>query len=277
MRLFLLGDSFTDNIFKEAIYKLDNNIESGDGIYRYVKLLREKKIKDPLHWSDYLESWGHEVVNLGQNGVSNYSILDQFANISKNFNENDRIILNWTGLNRFNWIGKRGNNIIITGGSQPDYETNIKTKILCDQSVYRMESVDNPHGYLRRSTVPFMNYFIGLHDKYKPIVWAPIAQHNVIFEKEKYFVWEVENKYYKDIIPEHNILTIKDETNGKILDEHYSRHGNFYMALVFDTILKHTENINHNGLYMKDFHLMDKIKETIKNSNHNLDKLNKLI
>ena len=277
MRIFLLGDSFTDNIFKEAISKLDNNIEDSDGIYRYVKLLREKKIKDPLHWSDYLKSWGHEIVNLGRNGISNYSIFDEFANIDTNFNENDRIILNWTGLNRFNWIGKRGNNMVITGGSQPDYETNIKTKILCDQSVYRMESVDDPHGFLRRSTVPFMNYLIGLHDKYKPIVWAPIARHNVIFEKEKYFIWEVDNDFYKNIIPEHSILTIQNETNGKILDEHYGRYGNFYMALVFDTILKHTENIKHNGLYVKDFHLMDKIKETIKNSKHNLDKLNKLI
>lgn len=273
MKIYILGDSFSVNIFTEVIDCLDNNIESNDVIYRYVKLLRENNIKDPVHWTDYLKSWGHEVINLSQNGCSNYSIFNQFPDIDSNYNENDRIILNWTGLNRFNWIGKRGNNIIITGGNQPDYETNIKTKILCDQSVYRMESADNPHGYLRRSTVPFMNYFIELHDKYKPIVWAPIARHNVIFNKEKYFIWEVDNDFYKNIIPEHNILTIQNETNGKILDEHYGRYGNFYMALVFDTILKHTENTNHNGLYVKDDHLMDKIKETIKNAKHNFDKL----
>jgi hypothetical protein len=277
MRIFLLGDSFTDNIFKEAIYKLDNNIESGDGIYRYVKLLREKKIKDPLHWGDYLESWGYEIVNLGENGCSNYSIFNQFPRIDTNYNESDRIILNWTGLNRFNWIGKRGNNMVITGGSQPDYDTNLKTKILCDQSVYRMESLNDEHGYLRRSTVPFMNYLIGMHNKYKPIVWTPIAQHNVIFEREKYFIWEIDNDFYKNITPDYNILTIENETNGKVLDKHYGRYGNFYMALVFDTILKHTQNTNHSGLYIKDYHLMDKIKETIKNSKHNLDKLNKLI
>ena len=277
MKIYILGDSFTDNIFKTAIYNLDNNIESSDGIYRYVKLLREKKIKDPLHWGDYLESWGYEIVNLGENGCSNYSIFNQFPRIDTNYNENDRIILNWTGLNRFNWIGKRGNNMIITGGSQPDYDTNLKTKILCDQSVYRMESLNDEHGYLRRSTVPFMNYLIGMHNKYKPIVWAPIAQHNVIFEREKYFIWEIDNDFYKNIIPDHNILTIESETNGRVMDKHYGRYGNFYMALVFDTILKHTQNINHNGLYVKDYHLMDKIKETIKNSKHNLDKLNKLI
>ena len=255
MRLHILGDSFSDNIFTESINNLDNGVEATDGIYKYIKLLRENKINDPLHWSDYLKSWGHEVINLAQTGCSNYSIFNQFAEIGLNFKTGDRIILNWTGLNRYNWIGKRGNNMVITGGAQPDYDTNIKTKILYDQTLYRMESVDNPHGYLRRNTVPFMNYLIQLHNNYKPIVWAPIAQHNVIFEKEKYFIWEIDNDFYKDIIPEYNLLTIEQETNGKIEDHHYGRYGNYYMAVVFDTILRYTENINHDGYYIKDDHL----------------------
>ena len=269
MRVFLLGDSFSDNIFTQSISDLDNNRHATDGIYRYIKLLRENKIADPLHWSDYLNLWGYEVVNLAQTGCSNYSIFNQFAGIDSNVKTDDRIILNWTGLNRYNWIGKRGNNMVITGGAQPDYDTNIKTKILYDQTVYRMESVDNPHGYLRRSTVPFMNYLIQLHNNYKPIVWAPIAQHNVIFEKEKYFMWEVDNNFYKDIIPEHNILTIEQETAGKVEDHHYGRYGNYYMALVFDTILKYTENINHDGFYIKDNQLMGKIIDRIKNNRPN--------
>lgn len=269
MKIYILGDSFSDNIFTEAINRLDNNIEASDGIYRYVKLLRENNIKDPMHWTDYLKSWGHEIINVAQNGCSNYSIFNQFPKIDSNYNENDRIILNWTGLNRFNWIGKRGNNMVITGGSQPDYDTNIKTKILCEQTVYRMESVDNPHGYLRTETVPFMNYLISLHDKYNPIIWAPIAEHNKIFKKEKGFIWEIDNDFYKDIIPEHNILTIENETNGKVLDHHYGRYGNFYMALVFNTILKNTENINHDGFYLKDYDLIETIFESIKQSKHN--------
>ena len=268
MRIFILGDSFSDNIFTEVINKLDNNIEDNDGIYRYVKLLRENKINDPIHWSDYLKSWGYEIINLSQNGCSNYSIFNQFPKIDLNYTENDRIIINWTGLNRYNWIGKRGNNMIITGGSQPDYNTNIKTKILCDQTVYRMESVDNPAGYLRRETVPFMNYLIELHDKYKPIMWAPIAQHNKIFKEEKYFIWEIHDDFYKNIIPEHNILTIEKETNGKVMDQHYGRYGNFYMAVVFDTILKYTENINHNGFYLNDPNLINTIFKNIQNRNY---------
>jgi hypothetical protein len=270
MRIFILGDSFSDNIFKQAIYNLDNNIEATDGIYRYVKFLRENNIKDPLNWCDYLELWGHEVINLAQHGCSIYSIFNQFAHIDSNYNENDRIILNWTGLNRFNWIGKNGNNMVITGGSQPDYNTNIKTKILCDQTVYRMESVDNPHGYLRRETVPFMNYLMGLHEKYKPIIWAPIAQHCKIFNKEKYFIWEIDNVFYKNMVTEYNTLSIEEETNGKILDHHYGRYGNFYMATVFNTILKYTENINHEGFYLKDSNLIETIFESIIQNKHDL-------
>jgi hypothetical protein len=270
MRLFLLGDSFTDNIFSGAIDNVNNKIITTDGIYRYVKLLRDNKLNDPIHWTDYLKSWGYDVINLSQPGCSNYSIFNQFPKIDSNYNENDRIILNWTGLNRFNWIGKRGNNMVITGGSQPDYDTNIKTKILCDQTVYRMESADNRAGYLRNETVPFMNYLIGLHNNYKPIMWAPIAQHYKIFNKEKYFIWEVDNSFYKDIIPEHHhLLTIEQETEGKVQDHHYGKYGNYYIALVFDTILKYTENINYDGFYTKDNYLMDKIIDRLKNNKPN--------
>ena len=269
MKIYILGDSFSSNIFKEAINCLDNNIEANNGIYRYVKLLRENNINDPLHWTDYLKSWGYEIINLSQNGCSNYSIFNQFPKIDSNHNENDRIIINWTGLNRFNWIGKRGNNMVITGGSQPDYDTNIKTKILCDQTVYRLESADNRAGYLRNETVPFMNYLISLHDKYKPIMWAPIVQHNKIFNEEKYFIWEIDNDFYKDIIPEHNILTIENETNGKILDHHYGRYGNFYMAVVFNTILNYTKNINNDEFYIKDNNLINLIYKKIKETKHN--------
>jgi hypothetical protein len=271
MRIFVLGDSFSDNIFKEVIDKLDNNIESTDGIYRYIKSLREKNFSDPIHWTEYLKLWGHEVINLAQTGCSNYSVFNQFAEINPTYTENDRIIVNWTGLNRYNWIGKRGNNMVITGGAQPDYDTNIKTKILYDQTLYRMESADNPHGYLRRNTVPFMNYLIGLHDKYKPIVWAPIAKHSEIFNKEKYFIWEVDDVFYKDIIPEYEILSIENETNGKVLDHHYGKYGNFYTALVFKTILEHTEDKNHDGFYLKDNHLVGKIINNIRESKPNFD------
>lgn len=271
MRIFVLGDSFSDNIFEHAIHNLNNNIQSTDGIYRYIKSLRENKKGDPIHWTDYLKLWGYEVINLSQTGCSNYSIFNQFASIGYNYTDDDRIIINWTGLNRYNWIGKRGNNMVITGGAQPDYDTNIKTKILYDQTLYRMESVDNPHGHLRRYTVPFMNYLINLHDKYRPIVWTPIAQHSKIFNKEKYFIWEVDDVFYKDIIPEYEILTIEKETNGKILDHHYGKYGNFYTAIIFQTILEHTKDKNHNGDYLNDEHLIDKLIQKIKESKPNFD------
>ena len=47
--------------------------------------------------------WGHEVVNLGLGGCSNESIFHQFTQIKEPF---DRLIVNWTGLSRFDWYGK---------------------------------------------------------------------------------------------------------------------------------------------------------------------------
>ena len=72
------------------------------------------------------------------------------------------------------------------------------------------------------------------------------------------------------MVPENNILSIEEETNKKVLDHHYGRYGNFYMATVFNTILKYTENINHDGFYLKDHDLIETIFESIIQSKHNL-------
>ena len=275
MRIFVLGDSFSDNILKHSITTIDNvNPDQKGATFDYVRLLRKNNLPDPLHFQDHLRLWGHEVINLAQNGVSNYSIFDQFANIDQNFKESDRLIINWTGLNRFNWIGKRGNNMVITGGKQPDYDTNIKTKILCDQGVYRMESAEFEHGHLRRSTVPFMNYLIKLHEKYKPIVWTPIT-HTNIFKNEQFFFWHLEHEICKKEIPDFHLITISGETRGDIFDGHYGRYGNYYIAVAFNTILEYTHNNEHDGYYIKDDHLTELIFSQFRKASHNFQPIPK--
>ena len=58
-----------------------------------------------------------------------------------------------------------------------------------------------------------------------------------------------------------NKLLIETESNGVCKDRHYGRYGNFYTALLFDTILEHTNDIEHDGYYIKDLDLISKIKE----------------
>ena len=58
---------------------------------------------------------------------------------------------------------------------------------------------------------------------------------------------------------------------------HYGRYGNFYTALLFDTILEHTKDVEHDGHYTKDLNLISKIKERMSTSQHNIIKMKQKI
>jgi hypothetical protein len=230
----------------------------------YIKLLRSQNLPDPLYFDDYLRLWGHEVVNLGKGGCSNYSIYHQFTQIKEPF---DRLIVNWTGLNRFDWYE---NNYIrtFTGGMAPGVKLTTTDELLLEQSFNRQENV-----IFKNKTLDFISYFIKTYEKQKPIIWSPFCNVSKLIENQKGFIWDIKEPVFNTIIPEYDKMEIFDETNGKIKDRHYGRYGNFYTALVFNTILEHTKDIEHDGYYIKDSYLISKIKENIKNSKHNLDKL----
>ena len=72
------------------------------------------------------------------------------------------------------------------------------------------------------------------------------------------------NEIFKEIIPEFDKLTIKGETG--IDDRHFGRWGNFYCAVIFNTILEYTKDADHDGYYTKDRELSDRIEQTIRES-----------
>ena len=99
------------------------------------------------------------------------------------------------------------------------------------------------------------SWFEKMYEKQKPIIWSPFENFAKLIQNQKGFIWDIDEPVFKTIIPEYDKLEIRGETNGKIEDRHYGRYGNYYMAVVFDTILRYTENINHDGYYIKDDHL----------------------
>lgn len=271
MRIFLLGDSFTDNTYKSWIQNIRENQEVRmDSVGKYVTKVLENQLPDPLHFEDYLKMWGHEVINLGSNGCTNDTIFYSFSRIDSEFREGDRIIINWTGLNRYNWIGKADNVISINGGKPDDYETNPKTKILFDQYILRMES-SKPGGSLMKNLGPFMKYLLDVNARYKPIMWIPSDFPNEFFRDQKFYMYEPSNEAFRKIIPEFDKLTIEGETDIK--DRHYGRWGNFYLAVIFNAVLKYTEEIDHDGYYIRDQELYSKVIEEIKNSQSNIPTL----
>jgi hypothetical protein len=269
MRIFLLGDSFTDNRYPYMLQKIRDGEDAGyqSNVGEYVKKIKEANLPDPLHFEDYLKMWGHEVINFGSDGCTNYSIFYSFFKIDQEFREGDRIIVNWTGMNRYDWIGKRGNVMSINGGLPDDYDTNPKTKVIFDQYIHRMES-SKPGGYLYNHMPPFMEYLLRLNERYKPIMWIPNDFPNEAFTERRFYALGPSDEIFKDIIPEFKKLTIEGEAG--INDRHFGRWGNFYCAVIFNTILEYTSNINHNGYYTKDRDLFSLIEGNIKKSIPNL-------
>ena len=265
MKIYILGDSFADNLFKIEIDAITNNDKKDGPLAKYVNLLRNKNLPDPLHFGDYLELWGHEVINLGKAGCSNDSIYHQFTQIKEPF---DRLIINWTGLSRFDWYGKNLEVRTFTGGIPPNTKLTTTDELLIEQGLNRHESVIN-----RNKTIDFILYFLRIYEKQKPIIWAPFSDVSKLIENIKGFIWDIDEPVFKTIIPEYDKLEIRGETNGKIEDRHYGRYGNFYTALLFDTILEHTKDIEHDGYYIKDLDLISKIKERIITSHHNIIEL----
>ena len=262
MRIFLLGDSFTDNVYPQLLESIKNGDtrEHRSGTLKYTEKIKKENLPDPLHFEDYLRMWGHEVINFGSNGCTNYDIFYKFVRIDSEFREGDRIIINWTGMNRYNWIGKAGNSISINGGKPDDYETNPKTKILFDQYLHRMES-SKPGGYLFNHMAPFAEYLLNLHERYKPIMWVPSDFPNDAFKEQRFYTNCPSNEVFKEIIPEFDKLKISGETD--IDDSHYGRWGNFYCAVIFNTILEYTKDADHDGYYTKDRELSNKIEQAI--------------
>lgn len=261
MRIFVLGDSFAQNTFKECLegiklFGFNNKFE--DNIGSYVEQVVKEIGEDPLHFTDYLRKWGHEVIDLGLNGCSNYSICYSMARMGE-FKPGDRIIINWTGLGRFDWIDDEGRLVNINGGQVLDYETNQTTRFLFDQFVKRTGS-----HHVVSTMVPFMNYLLNLHEKYKPIMWIPTPFPHEYFEHQRFFFPEPSHPTFKYDIPEFGKMHINEECD--INDFHYGRWGNFYAAVIFNSILEYTKDIDHDGYYTRDQKLFEHVVRAIKSS-----------
>lgn len=264
-RLFLLGGSFTCNLYKGAFISIKKGItceESRDPIQIYIESLLKKNLEVPLWFDDYLKLWGYEIYNFGMVGCTNESVYYQFTNIDKEYIENDRIIIHYTGLNRFDWITSEGKNIVVTGNPGSDPENPVR-KMLLKQSVRRELSAEG--GHLDAHVIPFMKYLLDVNIKYKPILWLPSTNLSNKFSNSRWLIWDPTNDFYKNVIPEFhfNKLTIYQETNGDIPDYHLSRYGNYYAALIFDCVLRHTKDVDYGLPYLQDKILIEKINETL--------------
>jgi len=130
------------------------------------------------------------------------------------------------------------------------------------QNINREESFFD--GYLNRNLLPFMEYLIEIHNKYKPIVWTPFADLDKTMVNQKWFFSFINEKYWWNFLGKlpHN-LSIIDETNGLFKDYHFGRYGNYYIATLFDEIIKN----NLGPTYADDTKIFDIVLRRIEREN----------
>jgi hypothetical protein len=254
MRIFILGDSFSDNLY-ETGYK---NINAPSIINNYLKELQSKGIERALWFTDYLTKWGYEVNNLGLAGCCNEHIIYQLSKLPE-YREGDRIILNWTHPSRFIWIKDNGEELHIHRNTM-NGTAEIINDLFNEQFLNRDYSF-RENGYLKDKFVPFIKYLINLHSRYKPIMWTPFNDLDSLLINEKYHLASNNNL---DLIPKlpNNWFTFQ-ETENRCPDNHYGRYGNYYLAVIFDEIIKN----DINGDYMFHRYIFDEIVERIKKEN----------
>lgn len=277
MRLFLMGDSFTENLFRfwyngiekaktsETWEKLVNDNE----IAQYLIYLEKHGYERAKYFEDILSDLGYEVYNFGRGGCTIEDIIYQFSNLLKfKRRDDDRIILNWTHPSRFNWIREDKGIHYVHANWDPRWgregdPTGSESMLLKQQAINRENSFFGEY-YLNRNLLPFMEYLVEVHDRYKPIVWTPFADLDRIISNQKWLITFIGERYYGDflsMLP--NNLSIVHETNGLFKDNHFGRAGNYYIATLFDEVIK--SNLGPN--YMDHKHIFDITLKRIKLEN----------
>lgn len=282
-RVFLLGDSFTDNLYKAELFQMRLGVGDARGqVRKYVRSVLDDTNSEPLYSDDWLKIWGYDVFNFGLGGCSIYHTFNQFTKIDKNFIEGDRIIVNWTSPVRLDWLNNRGNIGIIQGSFNTYNERPDVIRAFEEQMVLRGMSVENKDdfGYLKKQTIPFMSKLTDLHHKYQPIQWSPFDDVSNMFINDDWYFYEVTNPIFKDYIKEYDSLRISEESDGVCDDRHLSRYGNYYTALVFKTVMEYKSTTPN---YISDNNLLDMVFDVVKNNRPDFrlvdwkNKANKLI
>jgi hypothetical protein len=274
MRLFLMGDSFTENLFEigyNDIGRVKTNSQysvSNPEICQYLIHLEQNGYEKAKYFEDLLVDMGYEVYNFAKSGCTIEDIIYQFSNLSKFENkDDDRIILNWTHPSRFNWVKDDREINYVHSNSNMLNEDACRNdsgivSLFMQQNINREESFFD--GYLNRNLLPFMEYLIEIHNKYKPIVWTPFADLDKTMVNQKWFFSFINEKYWWNFLGKlpHN-LSIIDETNGLFKDYHFGRYGNYYIATLFDEIIKN----NLGPTYADDTKIFDIVLRRIEREN----------
>jgi hypothetical protein len=231
--LFTFGCSYTEDFERVVETTKDSNFMPAQR--RYIENHLGGRI--PKSWPQLLsEKLGFELKNYGIGGMSNYQIFEEICDHSDEFKNGDVIIIGWTHITRFRWIGN--NNDWSPVFSQ--YTDNI-SKIMSETTfneilIQRTKKLYIKELYYYQKLLEQLSKSIG----FEIYFWS--SDDNIIYKENKEFF--TDKKYLlNDLISNNNNIfniiqknggkTINEETNGEIPDNHLAETGHRVQSELF--------------------------------------------
>ena len=234
-RLFVFGDSWCFNYFTKKpneFYPGTKLFLGSDHVEEYVKYYNNFG-----HWIDYMENF-FDVVSYGLGGISNEQIIWQLSNLPE-YIEGDRILIMFTGSERFSWT--HGNRRYTFASGSPLPETVLDKKYL---NLFREQYVEKYEYWISDMDYhfekKFINIFPSFFKKYEPIC---VTWRGEIAEKiESIELLDFDNFTFS---------SITKESEGAYLDGHLGAHGNLELFKYFARKLK--LNVDESNYNVKKF------------------------
>lgn len=235
-KLWTFGCSFTESL--KSMMKEDLELGYQSTFTEYYNYLNGKF---PPMWSELLSSdLNLELENRGKGGSSNYSIFSEFIKNLPNLKQNDLVIIQWSSLLRFRVVNDANYFIDILPSNVSDeghqkyfpFMENREKKLWYSEVIEYTQLITE---YLKLKKVNFIFWSM---DEY--------LYHNLNKDIAEFFVQAQINGglsigHYEYMTTKSNKITIKEETNYQVDDEHFGKDGNYYLY----ELLKH----NYNRLY----------------------------
>lgn len=217
-RLWVFGDSFSATNDRPVLeeWRLD-----------YVKW----KGYVPKVFSDFLSNkLNISSRNMGVSGADNYTIIDTIIDSLGKINSDDIIIIGWSSTIRFRIASKNNNFLTIRPNNLNNSKSTINdTTYLTDVCVDCLnEVIVNRNNQIY---IDEINRYIKLINHMYPnntvVHWSPFKQ-----ETEGMYVTPIQFK----------IERINEETNGEMLDIHFSENGHEQMSNYLYDLIKNYDN-----------------------------------
>lgn len=215
----------------------------------------------PKIWVNILgEHINYKIMNCAIGGSSNYTILNQFSNVSHLIEKDDILIFGWTSLTRFTVVNVVENifhNVLPMGSNNQN--TNLSDNTINEILINRTHSLWSKE----------VESFIYLINNFCKSVGAEVyhwTSDDRIFNIENHFINNKQFIVVKDeealnnlsntnrhnllnymVSPKHYgdkfIAKISDETNGQIPDLHLGEYGHTFQAYLFFNHIKNNTDI----------------------------------